>query len=239
MKRNRIFSIVALALVAVMALGMAVPAAHADDGGRRITVTGVGDVSGTPDIAVVSLGVETIDPNILPALQNNNSSMDAVIAALEAQGIERQDIRTEYFNIYQERPYVDPFTSAENLPQPTYRVTHVVNVTVRDTEKLGDTLNAAIEAGANVVNTVYFEINNRTALETQARSAALADARVRAEQIAADLGVEVGDVLAVVEQSTYSGIPYAADRGLGGGGGSFAPGMLSVSISITITFSVQ
>lgn len=242
MNRNHIFSVLAIALVTVMALGIAAPAVHAQEGDnqRRITVTGVGNVSGAPDIAVLSLGVETNNPDILPALQNNNSGVDAVIAALEAQGVEGQDIRTEYFNIYQDRPYVDPMIPSENQPQPTYRVTHVLNITLRNTDMLGDVLNAAIEAGANVVNNVYFDINNRTELEGQARTAALADARVRAEQIANELGVELGDVVVVVEESQYGSVPYANSYGVGGGsGGSFAPGTLSVSISVRVTFAVM
>ncbi len=241
MKRKSIFSIIALLLVAVIALGAATPAAYADDGGRTITVTGVGGVAGVPDLAVLSLGVETADSTILPALQQNNAGIDAVIAALEAQGVERQDIRTEYFNVYQERPYYDPSIGIETQQPVTFRITHSLNITLRDSAKLGDVLNAAIEAGANVVNNVYFDVGNRSEYEQIARTAALADARLRAAQIATDLGLELGDIIEVVENTNYGSISIVnAGMGSTGDGSSvFAPGAYTVGITLTVTFQIQ
>lgn len=243
MMRKNILSVIVLALVAAMALGVATPAAYAQDGGngRTITVTGIGGVVGIPDIAIVSMGVETGNPDIITALTQNNASVDAVIAALEAQGIAREDIRTEYFNIYQERPYYDPSISSENTPAPTFRITHILTITLREVGQLGDTLNTAIGAGANVVNNVYFEVGNRSEREQTARIAALSDARIRAEQIATELGVELGDVITVVENYGYGPVNIVnAGIGSSGDGNSvFAPGSYIVGVTLTVTFAIQ
>ncbi|PJF43867.1 MAG: hypothetical protein CUN55_06930 [Phototrophicales bacterium] len=242
MKRKAIFLTTGLLLIAsllAMSITTSTTKAETNTQGRTITVTGIGSASGVPDIAILSIGVETAEQNIAPALQSNNNAIDAVISALEAQGVSGEDIRTEYFNIFQDRYSVDPMLPVDGQAPSTYLVTHILNVTVRDINSLGGVLNTAIEAGANVVNNVYFDISDRITLENQARVAALENAREHAQQIADQLGVELGEVITVVEGDAY-GIPYAAqERGLGGGGGSIVPGVSSVSVAVTVTFAVS
>lgn len=212
---------------------------------RFIVVTGYGTASGSPDIAFVNVGVESLAPDIAAALDENNRKMEAIMAVLAENGVAPEDVRTDYFNIYQDPGYPMPFDSASsdpNQPQPTYRVNNSVTVTVRDVSTVGNLLSAVISAGANMINGVTFSISDRAALESDARVDALTDARDRAQQLADQLGVQLGDVLELTETSAGIIGPYDLASGMGGGGGGVPPvsqGSLTVSLTLTIKFAIQ
>jgi len=212
------------------------PPAQDDGQTRTITVTGYGSSFGSPDIAYISLGVEVNNPDIATAVNEVDSRMSEVISTLQNEGIAEDDIRTEFYNIYQERNYgpagAEPTSS-------TFRASHIIRVTSRNVDQIGNLLSIAISAGANVVNNVSFDISDRGALQAEARSNALVDARDRAEQLASDLGVQISEVVSVREGSTGN-IPVEAAMGLGGGGGGgIQGGPLEVTIALTITYAVQ
>ena len=234
---------VALALLAVPMLQTANAAPPTQDTGvpRTLTVTGYGTAYGAPDVVQVGLGVDTSNADIQVAMNDASSRMNAVMQALEAGGVDQKDIRTDSFNIYQDNSQSAP-GSSQTPAQPVYRVSTTVSVTVRQTDKVGDLLAAAVNAGANNVNYIQFSIEDRTALESQARQVAVADARSRADELAGLMGLTVGEPLQVSEGSSSSAPIY----GLGGGGkvaAAVAPpisqGTLSVDMSVTVTYAVS
>lgn len=232
----------ALVMLAVPVLGSAAlsggsVAAQEPSGQRSITVTGYGVAYGSPDIARVGLGVETSNTDVQVALEEANTRLAAVISALREAGIAEADIQTNYFSIYQDYYGGSP----EGRGEPTYRVSSSVNVRVRNTDQVGELIAEAVDAGANIVNFVEFNIADRAALESDARELAIADARARAEEIASLLGLTVGEPLRVVEGPEVS--VMSDFYGRGGAGAVGAPpieqGALSVSMSITITYAVE
>jgi uncharacterized protein YggE len=211
------------------------------DGQRTITVTGFGSANGAPDIAYMNIGVETFNTDIATAFSDNNTRIDSIMAALAGFNIPPEDIRTEYFNIYQDQstgPDGSEFGPGGPPGLGSYRISNVMTVVVRDTEQVDEILTAVIEAGANVVNGVSFDIADRTALQGEARVDALDDARVRAQQVSDHLGVTLGEVLSVNENAFEGGIPFAAS-GFGGGNASISSGPLSVNMSMTVTYAIQ
>jgi uncharacterized protein YggE len=234
---------VTLALLAVPMLQTANAAPPTQDTGvpRTITVTGSGTAYGAPDVVQVGLGVDTSNADIQVAMNDASSRMNAVIQALKDGGVDAKDIRTESFNIYQDMSQAGP--GAPQNAQPIYRVSTTVSVTVRQTDSVGDLLAAAVNAGANNVNYIQFGIEDQTALQSQARQLAVADARSRAEELAGLLGLTVGEPLQITEGVSTSTPLY----GKGGGGvvysAAVAPpisqGTLSVDMSVTITFAVS
>jgi hypothetical protein len=236
--------IVALLAVPVMQNTAEAAPPRQDGGQRTITVTGYGVAYGAPDVVMVGLGVESSDPDIVVAMNGVTERMNAVNQALQAGGVEVKDIRTESFYIYQDYKYGTGMEMQPEEPQPFYRVSTTVAVTVRQTDKVAELLAAAVNAGANVVNYIQFDIQDRSALESEARGLAVTDARARADELAGLMGLTVGEVLQVNEGSGGYG-PYPM-YGLGGGGGgaemaappSISQGTLSVSMTVTVTFAV-
>ncbi len=213
---------------------------------RTITVTGYGFAYGVPDVVRVGLGVESVNTDIADAMNEVNERMDAVIDVLVEGGVEREDIRTEYFQISQDYSFSGPMPAEGDMAAAQqgrpYRVSTTVRVTVRNPEVVGDLLADAVNAGANLVNYIEFDIADRTALESEARASAVEDARARADELAGLLGLTVGEPLQVLEGPDVMPLTNRMFAGMGGGAAdsaSISQGTLSVSMSVTITFALQ
>jgi uncharacterized protein YggE len=233
----------ALALLAVVLLvGTAVRPVSAQDTGsisRTISVNGSGEAFGTPDIASISMGVDVSDADISVALNNANSTLARIVEALKAAGVDEKDIQTAYFNVYPEDQY-DPNTGAAT-GQRVFHVSTAANVTLRDIQQVAAVIQSGLSAGANSVGSLSFGIADMKKLEEQARLNAVADARARAEQLAAAFGVSVGEVITVSESySSGSGQPlFRADAVMASGAApQINAGELSVSVQVSVTFAI-
>ncbi len=169
--------------------------------GRSITVVGQGQASGTPDIAHINIGVDTTGASAQEAMNANKQQMTALLEKLGALGLADKDIQTSNYSIYTEQqqsplPMEGQLAGGEKM---VYHVSNQVNVTVRDTSKLGDVLDQAVGAGANNIYGVYFEVSDTSKLEATAREKAIADAKARAESLAKLSGVAVGEVQVISE----------------------------------------
>ncbi|KAA3661007.1 MAG: DUF541 domain-containing protein, partial [Chloroflexi bacterium] len=155
-----------------------------------ITVIGTGKTFGQPDRANVTVGVDTFAKEVSAVTSENESTIQAIITAMKGQGIAPEDIQTSNYSLWAEQLY------GENGPEGIagYRVSNQVNITIRDITTVGDILTAAIESGANNIYGVYFSVSEPAALEAKARELAIANARARAESLAALSGVSLGDV---------------------------------------------
>ena len=228
---------------------VAVPTMAQEDGPATINVTGTGMASGTPDIANLEIGVETEDPDVATAFDKANATIDAIIAAMVEAGVAEEDIRTAGLNVYQDRfpsgpPMMMPETSGVAEVEPVYRVNNQVRVTVRDIDIVGDVIGAAVEAGANNIYGLNFGIDDRSALESEARAAAIADAQARASELAELIGAELGDVMVVTEGMSGFGPFDAFNMSVPrleaiGGGASIEPGQLTVSVQVQVTYAIN
>ncbi len=207
-----------------------------------ITVVGQGSARVEPDIARVSVGVETSAETIAEAVAENEAQMEAVLAALAEAGIAEKDIQTTNYSISLDRyPEPMPRTGEEQAP-PVYRVSNMVNVTIRDLEKVGAVLDAVIEAGANNIWGVSFTIEDSSAAQGEARADAVANARERAEALAELSGVELGPVMSVSEVVGGSGVPMAFDvvvERAAVGSGSISPGELEIGYQVQVSYFIE
>lgn len=219
----------------------AAPPQQTDGSPRTITVTGFGSAFGAPDIVMLGLGVDISNADIMAAMDETNARMNAVTEALKAGGVAAEDIRTDHYSIYQDYGFSPvPMGEAGESAPPQYRVSVGVTVTVRDAAKAGELLASAVQAGANMVNYLQFDIEDRAALEGEARNLAVADAQSRAGLLATALGLSVGEPLTITEGGNIS--PF----GLGGASGAafaetaaISQGTLRVDMQVTITFALQ
>jgi uncharacterized protein YggE len=205
-----------------------------------ITVVGEGKVSLEPDIARVSIGVETVKNSVQEASAENRTVVEAVLAVLQEQGVAEEDIQTSGFTIYSER-YGPEGPLAEG--DVRYRVSNNVMVTIRQLENVGTILDAAIEAGANNIYGVEFLVDEPGESETEARTMAVEDAHTKAAEIAELNGLELGNVISVSEVIGMGGGYYAGNfaeqaRMMGGGGAPIAPGQLDMVMQLQIVFAI-
>ena len=207
---------------------------------NSISVSGTGEAYGTPDVAYIQLGVDTAGADLGQAVTQNNSAMERVKQALLDAGIAEEDLQTTNFNVWIEDK-TDPQTG-QFTGERVYHVQNTLNVTVRDISKIGDVIDAALNAGANTVYGLTFGISDTTALESEARRKAVEDARTRAQELADALGVTLGDPIIVSESTGGGVVPMYAVEAAGGRGGGAPPisqGQMAVTVSVSVVYSIS
>jgi uncharacterized protein len=167
-----------------------------------VSVGGHGAVTIAPDTASVVVGVNVIETTLSAAQEKATAQMTAVINALKAAGIDEKDIQTVNYS-------VSIIQDHDENGNPTvvkgFQVTNQVNVTVRDLDKLGAILDAVVAQGANSIYGISLYVNDPSAAASQARTAAVKDAKAKADELAAAAGMTVGRVLSISE--SYSPPP--------------------------------
>lgn len=234
-----------LGLLLIVALGLLSACAPASGQGgdeglkNTISVTGFGQASGVPDTAMIQLGVSILGNDVTSAINDSNATMEAITAALGELGIPPENILTSNFNVWPEDRGV--FESEPSGLSRQFRVESTLQVKVAGTDKSGEVLQASLEAGANNIYGLTFSIDDSSALVSEARAAAIADAKDRAAEIAEELGVELGDALIIAESTSgmpqFSGLAFA-ESAVGGGAPPLSPGETTVSAQISITFAI-
>ncbi len=174
-----------------------------------ISVSGEGKVMGTPDIAMLSFGVQTDRlPSAEGATKDLGTRMQKIIASLKQQGIAEGDISTQSLSLY---PVYD-YSDGRTIPRG-YQAGQTLSVKVRDTAKVGDVLSLAASSGANQIGGVSFTIDDPEALRDVARAEAIAEAKEKAQELAGQLGGSLGRMTAFSENGGgyYPPVMYARD----------------------------
>ena len=194
--------------IAVVSIGI-IPAAGAQSGDfiAAVTVTGSGEVAQTPDIAEIEAGVTSQAATAAEALKTSNTTMQTLLDHLQSLEIEAKDIQTTAFNLFPVYAPPQNPNAADATPRiSAYNVENRVHIRIRSIDRLGEILDSLVTKGANVVHSISFGFADPAALEDKARSAAIADARHKAELYSAAAGVKLGKVIAIQEQS--AGMPF-------------------------------
>lgn len=211
------------------------------NGSTGITVTGSGKAAGAPDIATITVGVQTEAVSVQQAVSDNQKAMNALLVSLKALGIADKDMTTSNYNVSTNGSPKPVEPGGANTPSAvTYQVSNQVLVTVRDISKLGDVLDKSVAAGANTIYGVNFAISDPSKLQAAAEADAVQDAKNRAENLAKLEGVTLGSLVSVSE-SYGSPSPYlpANAYAIGGGGTPIQPGQMDVTVSLVVTYSIK
>lgn len=191
-----------LALVAIVFLCVSPAQAQSVQAPNTISLTGFGEVSGAPDMAIMSSGVVTHAKTARAALNANTIAMNEIFTILLAANIEQKDIQTSGFSIQPEYQYSDQ-RDASGYPLPPrilgYQVSNILSVKVHNLDDLGKLLDSTVSVGANQINSISFAVSDTLPLLNDARRVAMADAIAKAELYAQAAGVTLGNILAISE----------------------------------------
>lgn len=198
MPRHALSSLLLAALVALPAMNASAQspapvAAPAD--GTLLSVSARGEATRVPDVASLSAGVVTQAADANAALRANAEEMRRVMAALDGAGIAERDIRTTGLNVSPQYRRGD----GESPAISGYQASNTVSFKVRDVARLGEVMDALVAGGANQVYGPNFEIDQPDEVYDEARRAALAQARARADMYAGELGLRVLRIVSVSE----------------------------------------
>jgi len=235
-----VFTVLAFAL-ALSACGPTTINQAAQPAIRTLNVNGAGEVSLTPDLAYIYIGVHDEAATPSDAVDANKAHTEAVQNAIKKAGVDEKDINTTNFSIWPSQQYAPDGT----ISGTTYMVDNTVYVIVRNISSLGDLLDAAITAGANNINSISFDVADKSEAVKEAHAKAVENAKTQAQELADAAGVTLGDIQSI---SFYdnSPVPYYSGKGGGGGGVDMAassvpiqPGQLNISVSVNILYEIK
>jgi uncharacterized protein YggE len=198
------------AYLIVQTVSVAQDIAMADDVnyGPSISVSGKGKAvaSSTDIVATFSFGASATSESVPSAKDESAKIVNEVLAYLKSQGVDEKDTETQYYNLMPKEEWIpEPCPlGASYCPGGRYTpvgftVDQTILVKVRDTDKAGDILSGVAEKNVTSISGLTFTIDEDEKLRDIARADAIADARERAKAIAADLGVELGEVIGMYE----------------------------------------
>lgn len=204
---------------------------------ETIRVTGTGIATLTPDRFTFTAGVQTMAPTVEEAVNENNSKMSAVVAALKRAGATDQEVRTANFSIYPQQTY-----EQGRAPRVVgYQANNTVIVTKRDIAAASKLLQVALSAGVNETSNLNFEVSDPTRGRDDGLRAAFADARQQAALLAQAAGRTLGRALTInvgAEQAPPPPRPVMAMAGMAKAEAVSQVPVESGSREITFTVSV-
>jgi uncharacterized protein len=208
-----------------------VTAARSSQG--RITVTGVGTVTGTPNQLVLSMGVQVNGATVTSALGEANQGVRQVTAALRGRGVAAADIQTSGFTIW-------PNYEGSSQVPVSYGVSESLTATLTELNVAGGQIGAAVRAGGNAVtvDNVSLNLTDTGSLLAAARASAIKDAHAKAAQFAKALGQPLGPVISVTPENESTPVEFGANASAAKAGPvPISPGTQQVTVSITVVYA--
>ena len=174
---------------------------------NAVSVQGMSEFEVAPDLAKIRFRLETRSLTAQDAQLKNRQAQDSVIAALTQAGVRKSDIETTDYRVDR---WVEWDYDMQRQVDKGYIVTNSFIVSTKELERVGALLDAGIQAGANNVDSISFELSDAKDKEvkTEALKQAAQNARDKASALADGAGVRLGKVLSLQENS-YVVMPYA------------------------------
>jgi uncharacterized protein YggE len=170
---------------------------------ETISVGGTGHATLTPDRFTFTAGVQSTAPTVEEAVNENNTKMNAVIAALKKAGATDQEVRTSNFSIYPQQVY-----EQGKAPHVVgYQANNTVIVTKRDVAAASKLLQVALSAGVNETSNLNFEVSDPSRGREQGLRAAFEDARAQAALLAQAAGRSLGRAMTISTSSSEAPPP--------------------------------
>lgn len=204
-----------------------------------LSVVGEGKVEIVPDLATINVGFTT---NNVATAEEAQKAVDTVnnelLKRMTALGIPNKDVQTSNYSI---NPNYD-YTNGTKIAG--YNASANITIKTKDIPLVGKIVSESTAAGANQINGVQFSVENPDTFREAARKKAIENAKEQAEKLAKELGIRLGDVTNVIENSpTDGGImykSYAESAPVAGGGDisrpDIQPGSQEITSTVTLFF---
>jgi len=208
-----------------------------------VNVNGVSEIKTMPDLFTVYINVDTNGTTATDAKDKNAEISDNVLTALIKLGLERADIATQNYNIYE-----DTIWTQDGMKKLGWKASNQLKVQLKSDEmdKAGDIIDAAVDNGA-IINYINFELSleKENEYKAQALTQATQDAKLKAQAIATGLGKTVGKVVSVSNMDwgyspwrMYDGGIMATASEAKAAVTSIQPGEQTVSASVSVTYKL-
>ena len=242
MKQFAIFGVLALLLIAAC---QPIVVKDGQTPEKTISVSSTAEIETAANQVEIYLGIETTAPDAKQSQERNSVIANKIIDGIVNIGIDKSDISTANFNVYEDREW-DQQTQRSVLKG--YKTTNSVVVKTTKLDLAGAILDAAAKAGANQVNSVQFTLTNAKTEEVKAEALkqATASSKSKAQAIADGLGVKLGSLASVSEANVYVPMMYA--RGyesavamkadMGAPQPPILPGKTTVTATVSVAYNI-
>ncbi len=207
--------------------------------GSGISVSGVGTVTGTPNLLRLQTSIDVTRPDVKTALQTANATMAAVQQALKADGVAAADLQTSGLYV---QPNYDYSNNSRRLNG--YSVSENLSIVLRDLSKAGSTINDAAQAGGDAmqIGGASLDLSGDDALVAAARQQAFDDAKAKATAYAKAAGRPLGPVTSISETQNSNPMPYpyamAASAPAAGQAVPIQAGSQDVTVNVSVTWAL-
>src|SRR4030042_1941728 len=206
-------------------------------------VTGEGKTMASPDVVLLTLGIEAEAKTVAEAQRNAAEAMDGVMKALKANGVADKDIQTQRFSIYPVRKWIE---DEQREIITDYRGTKMVFAKKRQMDKAGPIIDAVATAGGDLtrIDNIGFTIDDPTSYYKEARAKAVKDAMAKAAQMADSADIKLGKLLYISESTPY--IPQVMVRdyamkaeGVAPAPTPISPGELEIQVTVQMVYTIR
>ena len=212
-------------------------------GETKITVSGTGETQISADTAIVSLGINARDKDVLAAQQKANAIIASIREAMTSLGIPEDCVNTDYMNIYAIYDYQD-----DQEEVMAYNAGSTLAIKVTSMDAVGEVIDSAFAAGANTLNGISFSASDTDAAKAESLKKAVADAKAKAEILAEASGLKINRIDLITEGGTFSydntvsnfsARGLAEEKEMDAGSTVVRAAKLIVSASVTVTFEAE
>ena len=246
MKKIQVFLVTLITLAVAAIVIVALVEADKVNQQDRFSVTGSGTVYAKADIANIQVGLRTETKKTpAEATIDSTTKMNNIITELKKLNIDEKDIQTTNYSL---NPVYN-YTNQKGQELVGYEVTQNLTLKIRDLTKIGDVIAKTTEKGANQIGNINFTIDDEFALMNQARELAIQKTKEKAQLIAKQSGMKLGEVKSVYENQNPNPVPYAysnakMDLGMGGATTGVASpdiqsGQNEIKVEVTLTYEVK
>ena len=206
-------------------------------------VTGEGKTMATPDVVLLSLGIEAEAKTVAQAQRDAAEAMDGVMKALKSNGVAEKDIQTQRFSIYPMRKWIEDEQREIIIG---YRVTNIVVAKIRQVDSAGTIIDDVAEAGSDLtrIDSIGFTVDDPTPYYKEAREKAIGDAVVKAKQMAQVADIKLGKLLYISEGTQYVPPVIVRDYAMKAEGASpaptsISPGELEIQATVQMVYAIR
>ena len=164
---------------------------------NTLFVSGSATANTKTDKVTVSLGVETADKTAEKALLSNSNLMNTVIDALKASGLQQNETSTSSFSIKPNYNY-SKYGDGGNLMG--FTVSNLIHIESSNIDSVSQWIDTAVQAGANIVNDIYFSVSEEKLqkIKNVLLKEAVANAKTKADIVAGAAGINVGGIKSIM-----------------------------------------
>lgn len=190
---------------------------------NTISVTGEGEVSAVPDIAVINISISKEGKLATDATDALNEMIASTLSYLKEKEVADKDIKSEYGGINPKYERETVYCVTYPCPQGktkivAYTATQNINIKVRVADNANEIRSGLAELGITDISGPTFSIDDKSLLQEEAKAKAISDAKEKAEKLAKNLGVKLGKVVSFYEENegAYPVVYSKANMGFGG-----------------------